>query len=65
MTIPALLKQLDKTTAQWKAEDPVLDRDQIGIEVMSNGYNRFKRGDGVKRWTELPYLDKLPPGLSE
>lgn len=64
MTVPAFLTQIDKTTEQWNREDPVLIRDQIGIEVMSNGYNRFKRGDGVRKWSELPYLDKLPPGLS-
>lgn len=54
-------EQIEKTTAEWTADNPVLSADVIGIEVTTTGYNRFKRGDGVTEWSALPYLDKIPP----
>lgn len=54
-------EQIEKTTAEWAAENPVLSADAIGIEVTTSGYNRFKRGDGVTAWGDLPYLDNIPP----
>lgn len=59
MTIPINNEQIAKTTAQWESLNPVLAVDVIGIEVMSNGYNRFKRGNGSTAWKSLPYLDKV------
>lgn len=57
--IPIDNNQIAKTTAQWESLNPVLAVDVIGIEVMSNGYNRFKRGNGSTAWKSLPYLDKV------
>lgn len=57
-------KQIEKTTAEWAADNPVLSADVIGIEVTTTGYNRFKRGDGVTAWANLAYLDKVPPSTS-
>ena len=61
MNIPLFEKQIEKTTAEWNSENNVLGEDVIGIEVMSNGFNRFKRGNGTDSWSRLPYLDKIPP----
>ena len=61
MSIPLFSTQIEKTTAEWDTENPVLGEDVIGIEIMSNGFNRFKRGNGVNPWNRLPYLDKIPP----
>ena len=61
MSIPLFSTQIEKTTAEWDTENPVLGEDVIGIEIMSNGFNRFKRGNGVDPWKRLPYLDKIPP----
>lgn len=61
MTIPLFAQQIEKTTAAWNNENPILGNDVIGIETMSNGFNRFKRGNGVDSWKNLPYLDKIPP----
>lgn len=61
MSIPLFSNQIEKITAEWDTENPVLGEDVIGIEVMSNGFNRFKRGNGTDPWSRLPYLDKIPP----
>lgn len=64
MSIPLFSTQIEKTTVEWDTENPVLGEDVIGIEIMSNGFNRFKRGNGVNPWNRLPYLDKIPPMIS-
>lgn len=37
---------------EWIAKDPILLAGEAGLEKDTN---RFKFGDGVKRWSELPY----------
>lgn len=59
MTLPINQSQIAHTTAEWQSLNPILALDSIGIEVMSNGYNRYKRGDGVTAWLSLPYIDKV------
>lgn len=59
MTLPIEKAQIAKTAAQWTALNPVLALDVIGIEVMTNGYNRYKRGDGSTTWNSLSYIDKV------
>ena len=61
MSIPLFSSQIEKTTAEWDTENPVLGENVIGIEIMSNGFNRFKRGNGIDHWSLLPYIDKIPP----
>ena len=61
MSIPLFSTQIEKTTAEWDTENPVLGENVIGIEIMSNGFNRFKRGNGIDHWSLLPYIDKIPP----
>lgn len=61
MSIPLFSTQIEKTTAEWDTENPILGEDVIGIEIMSNGFNRFKRGNGIDHWSLLPYIDKIPP----
>lgn len=43
------------TDAEWTSMDPVLADGEIGIN--RNG-GRMKYGDGVTRWSALPYLDQ-------
>jgi hypothetical protein len=40
------------TAAQWDSADPVLDAGEIGFETDTG---KFKIGDNVTEWTELPY----------
>ena len=39
--------------ASWISADPVLLQGEIGYATNNN---RFKIGDGSRRWTELPYV---------
>lgn len=61
MTLPINNAQIAHTTTEWQSLNPVLTPDAIGIEIMSNGYNRYKRGDGTTAWLSLPYIDKQYP----
>ena len=58
------------TTQEWKNNDPVLPKAVWGFEETDSGVIWMKIGDGVKRWSELPYFTKtnikeLPEGLAE
>lgn len=44
------------TVANWVANDPVLLKGELGIETDTN---RFKIGDGTKKFSELPYSPEL------
>jgi len=61
MSTPIENSQTEHTTAEWASLNPVLALNVIGVEIMSNGYNRYKRGDGVTHWASLPYIDKQYP----
>lgn len=56
-------EQIEKTTAEWESQNPTLAADVIGIEITSTGYLRYKRGNGSSVWSELSYLDKIPPSV--
>lgn len=56
MSLPIENSQIEHTTAEWTSLNPVLALNVIGVEVMSNGYNRYKRGDGATHWASLSYL---------
>ena len=58
------------TTQEWKNNDPVLPKAVWGFEETDSGVIWMKIGDGVKRWSELPYFTKtnikeLPEGLAK
>lgn len=40
------------TAANWTSVNPVLGKGEMGVE---NNTNKFKLGDGVKTWSQLPY----------
>lgn len=44
-------------TANWlKNQDTVLSKGEAGVEFLANGKTKIKVGDGVKKWSELPYI---------
>lgn len=44
-------------TANWlKNQDTVLSKGEAGVEFLANGKTKIKIGDGVKKWSELPYI---------
>lgn len=56
------IKNKRDTEANWKAKDPVLLNGELAI---SSDKNKFKIGDGTKKWSELSYftLSKADVGL--
>jgi hypothetical protein len=44
-----------RTTAGWAANNEVLLAGEPGIEVLVDGTERIKYGDGVKTWAQLSY----------
>jgi hypothetical protein len=54
-TFPLRYKLKRKTTAQWASQNPVLLAGEPGIEVLSDGSEKIKYGDGVKTWSALNY----------
>lgn len=41
------------TIENWNKYNPILSTGEIGIEI--DGTNRYKIGDGIHHWNELPY----------
>lgn len=44
------------TTEQWENSNVILYEGEIGVEKSSDGYTRFKIGDGVSKYNQLPYI---------
>lgn len=51
------------TSANWTSNDPVLLNGEIIIVDTSEGEVRYKIGDGVKKYTELPFDDEVVRNL--
>ena len=45
------------TTEQWESSNVILYEGEIGIEKSNDGYTRFKIGDGVSKYNQLPYAN--------
>lgn len=43
------------TEANWQAADPVLLKGELAITYVAGGKAKFKVGDNVSKWSELPY----------
>lgn len=47
------------TATQWTTVNPILAEGEIGIEIPANGVGKglvqIKFGDGVTKWSDLPY----------
>jgi hypothetical protein len=44
--------------ADWQHDNPVLYMGEIGVEHVSNDDYRFKFGDGLRQWMDLPYAQQ-------
>ena len=47
------MQQRRGTAEQWELANPVLAAGEIGLET---DYNKFKIGDGISHWDDLPYF---------
>lgn len=50
-----------KTAAEYTSENPVLDKEELGLETDTG---KYKVGDGVTKWTMLPYANYLAANVS-
>lgn len=55
-TVLATLQIRHSTASNWTTRDPVLAQGEYGLETDTF---LIKVGDGVRTWTNLPYLNKL------
>lgn len=54
-TLKAKITLRSDTAANWKSADPVLLKGEAGFEADTN---KLKIGDGVKKYSELPYINE-------
>lgn len=53
------IKQKRDTAANWEAKNPVLLNGEIVFVDTSAGELRAKIGDGVKKYSQLPFSDEV------
>lgn len=53
------IKENIKSTSEWELENPILLKNEKGIEVIENSGLRMKVGDGLTPWRELSYIDNV------
>lgn len=61
MPVDRTIKLRGGTTVQWAAANPVLSPREVGIETDTN---KFKFGDGLNAWEDLPYAVAAASGSS-
>ena len=55
-----IVKNVYGTSAEWAANDIVLNKGEIGIEKTVKGEHKIKVGDGTSAWSALPYSGSTP-----
>lgn len=53
------------TASEWTAANPVLLKNEMGIERQDDGTCKIKIGDGSTAWSDLPYYDSTPKEVSD
>lgn len=59
-----IVKNVYGTTAEWQANDIVLNQGEIGIEKTVNGEHKIKAGNGTDPWSKLPYSGSTPTEMA-
>jgi hypothetical protein len=62
-TFNARVQNKRDTSANWTANDPVLLDGEIIIVDTASGEVRYKVGDGVKKYSQLPFSDEAVKAL--
>lgn len=44
------------TTQEWKDNDPILISGEPSVDTT---LNKFKIGNGVDKWSDLPYIESI------
>lgn len=61
--LDARVKLKTDTSANWTSKNPILLDGELIIVITSSGEKRFKIGDGVKTYKQLPFQDEIVRGL--
>lgn len=59
VTLNARIQYKKDTDVNWTSNNPVLLENELIIVEMENGDCRFKIGDGVRAYSDLPFADQL------
>ncbi len=59
-----IVKNVYGTTAEWAANDIVLNKGELGIEKTAKGEHKIKVGDGTSAWSALPYSGSTPTEMA-
>lgn len=59
VTLNARIQYKKDMDANWTSNNPVLLENELIIVEMENGDCRFKIGDGVRTYSDLPFADQL------
>jgi hypothetical protein len=51
------MRQLIGPTAEWAAHDIVIGKGEVAVEQLTTGAAKIKIGDGVLRYSQLPFID--------
>lgn len=49
------IRPIRGTTAEWATYDIVIGENELGFELVAGESPKMKLGDGIHRWSELPY----------
>ena len=59
-SIPAQIQLRSDIESRWNSINPILASNEPGVIIDSGGnFVRMKLGDGVRRWTQLPFATGL------
>lgn len=61
--INARVRHKRDTSSNWTTRNPVLLDGELIIVDTDSGETRFKIGDGVKTYTQLPFQDEIIRGM--
>ena len=53
------------TGSEWTAANPILMKNEIGVERDDEGVCKLKIGDGITAWNDLRYYDSTPTVISD
>lgn len=57
MATKYIIKHRRGTTEQWEESDEIIYDGEIVVEKSDDGYIRLKIGDGIRKFSELPYMN--------
>ena len=62
MRIPGIFTVCAGTTEEWNKSNPILEKGEIGVNLTTNN---LKIGDGIRRWSDLPYVVEVTDYLKQ